>query len=392
MSSAGGHGRTDVETLAPPRRFAPVRDLLQRQVDDGRLPGFVAAVRYRGSTEVLTGGRRHLDADVPMTPDTQFRLASLSKPFAGVLALQLVEDGVVSLDAPVGEWLPEFAEPRVLRRIDGPVEDTVPAGRPITVRHLLASTPGFGGIWEPCPLADALWATGGGPGPFPPSVGPEEFLRRLAALPLAAQPGERWLYHVSTDVLSVLLARASGRSLPDLLAERITGPLGLAGTGFTGDPARLATQYEPADGGLAVLDPPDGRFARPPEFPGLAAGLVSTAPDVLAFLGCLADGGGPLLSAGSVAELTTDSLTAEQRAPSADFLGRGLSWGLQVGVYTDAAQPWVAPGRWGWDGGTGTSGWADPEKGVEGVLLTQRLFGGPDDGFDDFWQAVDDCL
>jgi CubicO group peptidase (beta-lactamase class C family) len=176
-----------------PDRFRPVQNLLDARVEDGRFPGYVAAVRHGGATELLVGGRRHLDRDQPMTADTQFRLASVSKPFAGVLTLQLAEDGVLALDDPVAAWLPEFAEPRVLRRLDGALDDTVPAEGPITVRHLLTNTAGFGAIGPSCPLADAIEATGGGPSAFPPTVGPDELVRRLAAVPLAAQPGERWL-------------------------------------------------------------------------------------------------------------------------------------------------------------------------------------------------------
>src|SRR5688500_2723895 len=125
--------------MPPPDRFLPVQRLLDRRVEEGLMPGYVAAVRHAGATELLVGGRRDLDSDSPMTADTQFRLASVSKPFAGVLTLQLVEDGVLGLDDPVTRWLPEFAGPRVLRRLDGPLDDTVPAGRPITVRHLLTN-------------------------------------------------------------------------------------------------------------------------------------------------------------------------------------------------------------------------------------------------------------
>lgn len=376
--------------MSPAASFAPVRELLQRRVGDGRLPGFVAALRHEGGTEVLVGGRRHLDRDQPMTADTQFRLASVSKPFAGVLALQLVERGALALGDPVAPWLPELADPRVLRSLEGDLADTVPADRPITVRDLLTNTAGFGGVGRPGPLADALEATGAAPGPFPPTVDPDELLRRLGALPLAAQPGERWLYHVASDVLSVLLSRVTGRPLSQLLREQLAAPLGLTGTGFTGDPAALATLYHPTDDGLAVLDPPDGRFAAPPVFEGLASGLVSTAPDVLAVLAALADGGRPLLSPRSVRAMTSDQLTAGQRAASADELDAQTSWGYSVGV-SCGGRPF-SPGSWGWDGGTGTSAWVDPRRNLVGVLLTQRLMTGPEDAADWFWAAVVDCL
>jgi CubicO group peptidase (beta-lactamase class C family) len=374
-------------------RFVTVWSMLQGQVAAGRLPGFAAAVRYRGTTEVRTGGCLTLGGTDPVQADSLFRLASVSKPFAGVLTLALVEDGVLDLDDPVDRWLPELAEPRVLVTRGGPLEDTVPAERPITVRHLLTSTPGFGGIWDGSPISAAISAAGVGPGPLPPQLPHDEFMRRLGELPLAAQPGASWLYHISTDALSVLLARAAGQPLHELLEARITGPLGLASTGFWAcDPARLGAAYLPADGGLEVIDPADGRSSRPPQFEGLAGGLVSTAPDVLAFFCTLADGGAPVLGSGSVAQLTTDALTTAQRAEVSEFLGPGRSWGLQVGVQVEAAAPWDQPGRWGWDGGTGTSAYVDPERDLVGVLLTQRGAFPGDVFLQDFWQALYRCL
>jgi len=191
----------------------------------------------------------------------------------------------------------------------------------------------------------------------------------------------------------VLLARASGQPLHDLLRTRVTGPLGLHDTAFQAvDPARLGAAYLPVDGGLQLLDPADGLASRPPRFEGLAGGLVSSAPDVLAFFSALADGGGPLLSSGSVAQLTTPALSAGQRAEVADFLGAGRSWGLQVGVQVEPAAAWEQPGRWGWDGGTGTSAHVDPGRDLVAVLLTQRG-AVPGDGFlDRFWAALHRCL
>jgi CubicO group peptidase (beta-lactamase class C family) len=374
-------------------RFVTVWSMLQAQVDSGRLPGFAAAVRHRCEVEVYTGGCLELGGTVPVRPDSLFRLASVSKPYAGALTLSLVADGVLGLDDPVDRWLPELAEPRVLGSRDGDLADTVPAERPITVRHLLTSTPGFGGIWDHSPLAEAIGAAGIGPGPLPPQLGPDEFVRRLGELPLAAQPGASWLYHISTDALSVLLARAAGRPLHELLADRLTGPLGLRSTAFWAvDPARLGAAYLPGDGGLELIDAADGVSSRPPLFEGLAGGLVSSAPDVLAFFCALADGGGPVLAPEAVAEMTTDSLTAAQRAEVSDFLGSGRSWGLQVGVQVEPAAPWDQPGRWGWDGGTGTTAYVDPARDLVAVLLTQRGAFPGDVFLQGFWQALYRCL
>ena len=379
--------------MSLPSRFVTVWSLLQAQVEQDRVPGYAAAVRYRGDVEVRTGGCLELGGTRPVAPDSLFRLASLSKPVAGVLTLALAADGVLDLDEPVGRWLPELAAPRVLARPGGPLTETVPADRPITVRHLLTATAGFGGLWDGSPLDQAVVDAGLGPGPLPPQLPADEFMARLGALPLAAQPGERWLYHVSTEALSVLLARATGRPLADLVAERVTGPLGLTDTGFlAADPARLTAAYLPGDGGLDLLDPPDGLAARPPVFPGLAAGLVSTAPDLLAFLGALADGGAPVLTPDAVAAMTTDALTTAQRESAPAFFPPGTSWGLQVGVDTGGGEPWRTPGRWGWDGGTGTTGWVDPARDLVAVLLTTRGYGGGDDSTDWFWQALYRCL
>lgn len=359
---------------------------LDEQVAAGSLPGYVAGVRHAGVTEVRAGGALALGgpgAEAPMHAGTPFRIASLSKPFAGALALSLVEDATIALGDPVSRWLPELAEPRVLRVRTGPLADTVPAARPITVEHLLRNTAGFGGVWEPCPLAVAMAERGVAPGPLAPAMDPEEYLRRLAGLPLAEQPGAGWLYHTSADVLSVLLARAAGAPLDRVLAERVTGPLGLGSTGFHAvDPSALPRCYQRADGGLAPYEMPAGAFTTPPAFCSLATGLVSTAPDVLTFLGAVADGGGPVLTPASVAAMTADGLSASSRKQAGQFLGPGRSWGLQVGVDPG--------GRWGWDGGTGTSGWVEPADDLVGVLLTQRMMSGPHDGPDAFWHALRD--
>ena len=379
--------------MSHPSRFVTVWSALQAQVAEGRLPGFAAAVRHRGEVEVHAGGCLELAGRTPTRPDSLFRLASLSKPVAGVLTLSLVEDGLLGLADPVARWLPELAEPRVLARRGAALDDTVPAVRPITVRHLLTSTPGFGGLWDDSPLDRAVYATGLGPGPLPPELTPDEYLARLGELPLAAQPGAGWLYHLSAEVLSVLLSRVAGRPLHDLLRDRVTGPLGMADTGFWAtDPGRLGPAYLPAGDGLELLDPADGQSSRPPVFEGFGGGLVSTAPDVLTFLGALADGGGPVLGPGSVAELTTDQLTAAQRA-DAMVLGPTRSWGLQVGLDLAPAWPGAGAVRWGWDGGTGTTGWVDPERDLVAVLLTNRGLSGPHDEFlDRFWNALYRCV
>jgi len=375
---------------SPGTRFEPIWRVPDARVASGRIPGYVAAVRIGGQAGVRAGGRMAVGAgSAPMREDTLFRIASVTKPVGGALTLSLVADGVLTLDDPVAGWLPELASPRVLTSPGAPLESTTEAARPITVRHLLTMTAGWGAVLEQTPLQTAMIERGFYPGPLIPKMSGDEFVARLGGLPLAFQPGEGWLYDTGTDVLGVLLARATGKPLSQLVAERITGPLGMASTSFgTADTGRLATAYQPATGGLEVLDPPDGVFAGPPSFEELSSGLVSTAPDLLRFFSAMADGGGPVLTQGSVALMTADALTDAQRQQALPVVGPGGSWGLATGVDVEAAEPWMAPGRWGWDGGTGTTAYVDPVRGTVGVLLTQRALTGPQDGFGDFWAAV----
>jgi CubicO group peptidase (beta-lactamase class C family) len=361
------------------------------QVDTGRIPGYVAAVRIGGRVEVRAGGRTAVEpGSPPMSGDILFRLASNTKPIGAALTLSLVQDGTIALDDEIARWLPEAGSPRVLVTPDAPLDHTTEALRPITVRHLLTMTSGWGAVLEETPLQKTMMERGVYPSPLTPQMSGDEFVARVAGLPLAFQPGDGWLYDTGMDILGVLLARATGKALSELVAERITGPLDMTSTSFwTPDTSRLAAAYTPGPDGLELLDPPDGLFAAPPAFEELSSGLVSTAADVLRFFCAMADGGGPVLTAGSVALMTSDALTDAQRRQALPIVGPGGSWGLGTGVDVEAARPWMAPGRWGWNGGTGTTARVDPLRGTVGVLLTQRaLRGEPQDGFDDFWAAV----
>jgi CubicO group peptidase (beta-lactamase class C family) len=364
--------------------------VLDAQVASGRIPGYVAAVRVRGRVAVRARGRSAVGAESePMGEDSLFRIASITKPMGGALTLSLAQDGVLGLDDPIARWLPEAASPRVLVAPDAALDRSTAVQRPITVRHLLTLTSGWGVVLDTTPLQAAMQERGIYPGSLPLQMSGDESVARVAELPLAFQPGQGWLYDTGINVLGVLLARATGTPLSKLLAERITGPLGMASTGFgTRDVGRLATAYRPVPGGLEVLDLPDGAFAGPARFEELSGGLVSTAPDVLRFYCAMADGGHPVLTTESVARMTADALTDAQRRQALPIVGPGASWGLATGVDVEAVEAWMAPGRWGWNGGTGTTAYVDPTRGTVGVLMTQREMTGPQDGFDDFWAAV----
>lgn len=385
--------------------IAHVERALAPLVVDGTLPGYVAAVSVDGDRRFCCDGRLALPVDetagdpavardpVPaeIGTDAIFRVASLSKLVAAALTLSVVADGIVALEEPVATWLPELASPRVLSRIDGPLTDTVPATRPILVADLLTMTCGFGLVLARGPLFDAFKQHDLMPGPFAPPYSGDEFMRRLGALPLAIDPGSGWLYHTGIDALSVLLARAAGRPVSELLQARITGPLQMPDTGFfTDQPHRLTTAYRPTSAGLVVLDLPRGRLSRPPRFEALASGLVSTAPDFLSFLECLLDDGGDVLSADAVALMRTDRLDDRQRASVRPFVGDGRSWGLGGEVVLRRELTAVQAGSFGWMGGTGTSAYIDPERRLAAVLMTQRAMetSRPPESFVRFWDAV----
>jgi CubicO group peptidase (beta-lactamase class C family) len=355
-------------------------------VAHGAAPGLVSVVSRRGETDVDAVGVTALGGRQAVRPDTIFRISSMTKPVTAVAALILLEECVLRLDEPVERFLPELASRRVVRRIDGPVDDTVPARRPITVRDLLTFRMGFGGYFGPCPVNDAAAPLRLSAGPPQPSLppAPDEWMRRFSTLPLMFQPGERWLYHTGADVLGVLIARASGQPFEAFLRERVFEPLGMKDTAFfvpAADLGRFATSYatDRETGLLQVYDRPDGQWSTPPAFPSGGAGLVSTATDFLAFAEMLLRGGAPLLSRPSVETMTTDQLTPEQKAVSGffpdDFDARG--WGFCVGVVTRREHPAAPVGQYGWDGGLGTVWRNDPSEQMITILMTNSAFGSP---------------
>jgi CubicO group peptidase (beta-lactamase class C family) len=310
-----------------------------------------------------------------MRPDTLFRISSTTKPITAAVVLDLVDEGLLDLDGPVDDLLPELAGRRVLRRPDGPLTDTVTAERPVTTRDLLTFTWGFGmqGAMfmapTPWPIVRAVeereLSSFGPPRPLT-TPEPDAWMARLGELPLLAQPGERWLYSAGSQVLGVLAARAGGAPFEDVMRDRVLAPLDMRDTAFHAkDTKRLATAYESHDGQLTMTDPPEGQWAKPPRFPDGSGGLVSTAGDLLAFGRMLLRGGSPVLKTDTVAEMTRDQLTPAQRAnvwPGFSFLDdRG--WGYGVSVT-----------EWGytWDGGFGTA-WSNiPDQDLTVVVLTQR--------------------
>jgi CubicO group peptidase (beta-lactamase class C family) len=366
-------------------RLARLHRALQRHVDSGEVPGVVALVDHAGREHVETLGTVAYGSELPLRRDTIFRLASTTKPITAVAAMTLVEECRLRLDDPLDDWLPELRCRRVLRTIDAPLDDTVPANRPITLRDLLTFRSGYGdfALFAPaCPFQQALESAGLSISTWPYRGTPDEFVQRLGELPLAHQPGERWLYHTSAEVLGVLIARVSGQPYGAFLREHIFEPLGMRDTGFHVPEAklgRLPTCYgrDMVTGALVVLDEPHGQYARSPGFESGAGGLVSTVDDLLAFgrmmLGeCTREA--RILSRPTIELIRMDHLTPEQKARSPFFDGFWTchGWGLGLGIVTGRAEPADVPGRFGWDGAFGTSFWMDPKERVVGVLMTQR--------------------
>lgn len=351
--------------------------VLARHLDEGAVPGLVAAVAHGGEATVEAVGSTGPGGE-PFRRDTIVRISSMTKPIVAAAAMTLVEDGLLDLGEPVDRLLPELAGRRVLRHPGAELDDTVSARRAITVEDLLSFRLGIGVLPvfpARYPIQHAYAAAGlGGDGPpgAHPVPEPAEWMRRLGELPLITQPGRSWHYHTGADVLGVLIARAAGDPLEEVLRARVLAPLGMADTAFWVPPDRrhrfCPALVPAAGGGFDVFDPVEGAWSAPPAFPSGGAGLVSTVDDLLAFAGMLRDGGGPVLSACSVAEMTTDRLTDTQRADAGIFLS-GSGWGLGMAVEAD--------GSYGWDGGLGTGWRSDPARDLTTVLLTQVLWSDP---------------
>lgn len=392
-----------------------LREVLAGHVESQRIPGLVALVSRGGHSHVEALGTMRHDGGAPMRRDTIFRMASTSKPVTTAAAMVLLDECRLRLDDPVDPWLPELADRRVLKRPDGPLEDTVPAMRPITVRDLLTSTFGLGVDFESMasPIRAATferldYSVASGPAPDP-----DEWMRRLGELPLQYQPGVRWQYDLSNEVAGVLVSRVTGQPLETFLRERILDPLGMNDTAFH-VPAdkidRLPPLYgpDPQTGEFAVWDhAAGGRSSTPPAFQGAGGGLVSTADDYHSYFRMLLNhgmhGNERILSRTAVELMTTNRLSPVQQAARDTMFssvahlscGQGTSGGWGFGMAVRTARSDYAPiGQFGWFGGTGTTAYADPANQLTGILLTQVGLSTPDSprAMNDFWTTLYQAL
>ena len=351
--------------------------VLDDWVSSQRIVGAVVLVARDGEV-VYRRAAGHADREraVPVTGRSIFRLASMTKAIVSATALALAERGVLSLDDPVSEWLPEFTP-------------ALPDGQQpvITIRHLLTHTSGLGYDFERG-ARSPYRLHGVSTGLDQPGLTMEENLRRLAEVPLLFEPGTRWEYSLSTDVLGALIESAAGVPLPLAVERYVTGPLGMSDTAFhVTDPERLAVPYKDGDPEALRMNPlldslPLGpgipfsarRLFDPASFPSGGAGMTGTAGDYLRFLEALRRGGAPILTQESAALLAGHAI-GELRAES-----EGPGWGFSLGsaVLLDPAAAGTPQhaGTWQWGGVLGTHWFVDPEARLTVVAMTNTAIAG----------------
>ena len=397
-SMAGMMATLPAFAKAGPGGFSPeglkaITAAMQAAIDRGDAAGVVTLLYRHGEiAQVDTVGFQDEAAKTPMRRDTIFRIASMTKPIVAVATLMLVEEGKFGLSTPVEKILPELGGRKLLANPTDPLNTAKPAPHGILISDLLTHRSGIvTPDTAPGPLVEALREADKAR-----EIGPDEWIKRVGALPLAYEPGTRFNYGNSFDVLGVLIARASGMSLPDFLEARIFKPLGMKDTGFfvpADKLTRLAVNYgvDPQTKKRVVSDPADAhsRWAKPPAFPAGAGGLVSTADDYLAFakvlLGKGRSGDVKLLSHEMVALMTTNWLTPEQRRMpfSGCEFWAGQGFGLGVSVVDDVARQARSPfgyssaGSFGWPGAWGTWWQADPKEDMIQIFMIQLPAGDP---------------
>ena len=372
-------------------RLARIGEWMRRWVDSGRLPGLLVAVVRGGRLAWCeTRGYRDVEARRPAAPDTIYRIYSMTKPVTTAAALMLYEEGRFQLDDPVAGFIPAFADTRVFAgRGGGTVEsfETEPPARPVTVHDLMTHTSGLTYGFQHEHPVDALYRRHGVE--FNANLGPlAALVDAAAAQPLIFQPGTRWNYGISTDVLGRLVEIWSGVSLDSFFRERIFAPLGMDDTGFhvpEEDAERFASCYERAEnGGLSLHDRSAGsRFLAPAATLSGGGGLVSTAPDYLRFLRMLRGRGAldgiRLLGRKSVELMTMNHLPGDLadmgQARFSEMPFAGVGFGLGVSVMIDPAKARIlgSPGEYAWGGMAGTAFWVDPAEDLIVLLLTQLV-------------------
>ena len=370
------------------RRLDRIADWTARYVDSGRLPGATTLVLRRGELAYAhVAGRRDVAAGAPWTHDTVVRVYSMTKPVAAVALMSLYEEGLVRLDDPVDAYVPALARPMVLVPGATRLDQVEPATERMTVRHLLTHRAGFTYGFNGGLLGDAYEAEKVAFNPR--SGGLAASVDRLARMPLEFQPGARWHYSVSIDVVGRVIEVVSGKSLGDFLAERIFRPLGMTETGFAvpeADIGRFAALYQPdGAGGMKQMEAPATSAFRQGivDTESAGGGLVSTAGDYLRFAEMLRRRGEldgvRILGPRTVGLLTANQLPGDIAAMGprtfAETSFEGVGFGLGMWTMIDPARAGMSgsPGDFGWGGMASTVFWVDPLEDLTVLYLTQLV-------------------
>lgn len=372
-------------------RLTRIDNYFRDYVNDGRLPGYSIAVARGGHIAyVSTFGQRDVEAQLPTTLDTMYRIYSMTKPITSVGILMLVEEGKLQLTDLVSDFIPSFAHTRVWRGGTVLKPITEPVTEPMRIWHLLTQTAGltYGFLYSD--VVDEIYRRAG----FEMGVGQNQTLAEIcdqyAALPLVFQPGTSWNYSVATDVLGRVIEVVSGMPLDNFFSTRILGPLGMHDTAFWVSPEnhdRLAALYgvNESTGGLKRLEALGNGAKSMPVYLSGGGGLVSTAFDYFLFLQMLANrgvlGDVRLLSPASIALMTMNHLPNNQdvctfgRALGEEIYFDGLGFGLGVSVIIDQAKTrGPSPvGTYGWGGAASTVFWVDPVEEVTAMFFTQLM-------------------
>ncbi|MBF0851446.1 beta-lactamase family protein [Gluconobacter sp. R75690] len=381
LSSRSSASAAEVSTSSA--RTTAIDSVLQNAVHSGSLVGATVLVSERGKIVYERAfGSADREAGIATQTGTLFRLASMTKPVICVAALALMEQGKLSLDAPVTQWLPDF-------------RPALPDGRQpvITIRHLMTHTAGLGyGFLEP--ETGPYHRKGISDGLDHARLTLQENIARIATVPLLFEPGTAWHYSLAIDVLGGVIERVTGLTLPTAIRTLVTGPLGLTSLAFSipqGTP--IAVPY--ADGGtggaIRMTDPFQLKFGPghivyspsrafdPAAWPSGGVGMVGTAGDYLRFAEAIRTGGSGVLKPESVAAMTTNAIGTLPVGAA----GPGFGWGLGVAVLTDPTRAGLplSPGSWNWSGLYGTGFWVDPARELSAVALTNTAVAGMSGSF-----------
>jgi CubicO group peptidase (beta-lactamase class C family) len=374
--------------MATLKNLPRVAELIQGYVDREIVSGVVVAWQL-GDDDVnyQCVGKPEFHAQRSMAPDSLFRLHSQSKPITGIATMMLIEESKLGIDQPLHEILPEFGNLQVV--MDGDIQRTRPAARPITIRHLLTHTAGFSLSINGDALADRYARSGivpglrdraRGPGELEPPTTLEEFCARLSRLPLAFDPGAKFEYSVATDVLGLVIQRVAGISFEKFLQQRLFDPLDMHDTGFVVPPEkldRLTALYEKREfDGWKYVDNPRHSVYAQPSLPSGGGALVSSAHDYANFASMLIHNGvfeGRQIMRAETVELATSNLLPASAAHVE--LPRGYIWpnmgfGAAMSVQTGIGE--APAGVFGWPGASGTGVWMDRRRKFFLVFLIQH--------------------